>query len=337
VDPKSAKLWIEPSSEMKSGWIIKARGDVTSIGSGSQFIARVIEAAGISLDMDWDALVAKADRPAKRQKQRTDTSAPGYQAVRPNLHGNRSEGRAKEALELDISSIKMTTPVTIQVDHREPSTLLELLASHSMITVEIVSLDLGDIAIEDDSGNRLLIERKRCDASSNKTDFEVSVQDDGRLFDQSERLKMAAGASERQIIPVVILEGDVYANSTTMLCQQIDGAISFLSAIQRISVLPTYNHVHTAYVIAKLAGHFIGGLYTPVTLHKSKPKALFEQQRYALEALPGISTKVAELLLAEFGSVRRVMTASKEELLQVKGLGPKKVEAVIKLLDGVPA
>jgi DNA uptake protein ComE-like DNA-binding protein len=30
------------------------------------------------------------------------------------------------------------------------------------------------------------------------------------------------------------------------------------------------------------------------------------------------------------------MAASKEELLQVKGLGPQKVEALITLLDGVP-
>jgi len=202
------------------------------------------------------------------------------------------------------------------------------------VTVQRISLPLGDIAVEDREGNQLLIERKRCDSGSAKTDFEISITDDGRLFDQSERLKMAVGASEQQVIPVVLLEGDVYGNSTTMLCQQIDGAISFLSAVQKVSVLPVYNLNHSAYLILKLASHFVDGLYSPVSLHRAKPKAIFEQQKYILEALPGVSSKVADTLLETFGSVRNVMAASHEDLLKVKGLGPKKVKAMLQVLDG---
>jgi Fanconi anemia group M protein len=85
-------------------------------------------------------------------------------------------------------------------------------------------------------------------------------------------------------------------------------------------------------MIAKLASHFMDGLYTPVSLHKAKPKAVFEQQRYVLESLPGVSCKVAETLLEHFGSVRAVMRATKAEFLAIKGLGPKKVDALLAVM-----
>lgn len=336
LDPDEAKIWIEPSEKLRSGWAIRSRGDVSPAGKGAVFHNNVMGAAGITASMPWDDLVAQAQKSPKRRAKPPSPAKRGYQSALEHMRGNRSEGRSQEAASLDIASIKMNQPVTILVDHREPAALIELLRENEMVTVESVSLELGDFEVQDADGNRLLIERKRCDASSGKTDFEVSIQDDGRLFDQSERLKLAQGTSDRQVIPVVILEGDLYANSTTMLCQQIDGAVSFLSTIQRISLLPTCHIHHTAYLIVKLAGHFVGGLYTPVTLHKAKPKALFEQQKYVLEAFPGISAKSAELLLREFGTVRKVLTATRTELLSIKGMGPKRVDALMAVLEGGP-
>lgn len=330
VDQKDVKIWIEPSETTRSGWIIRSKGDLARVGLGDGLKEKVMEVVGINPSNTWDDLVNLAKNHKPRNK---------VNPARKSGFGTRKTGedipksaRAAEAANLDVASIKMLGPVTIQVDHREPEVLSRLLADHPMITVERVSLDLGDVLIEDHDGNKLIIERKRCDASTPKTDFEVSIQNDGRLFDQSERLKMEVGASDKQVIPVFLLEGDVYGNSNTMLCQQIDGALSFLSVVQKVSVLPTYNENHSAYMIAKLASHFVDGLYTPVSLHKAKPKAIFEQQKYALEALPGVSCKVAETLLEHFGSVRKVMTASKKDLLAVNGLGPKKVEVLLSVL-----
>lgn len=341
VDSREIKIWIEPCESVMAGWVVKAKGDVSAIGKAQVFQRRIIEVLGIDPSLSWPELVERySQKPRKGPKpKRPDTPAwagpaSSPQKSRENMVGDRSTARAYEALTLDIPSIKMLGPVTIQLDHREPKELRDLLSSHPMVTVESVSLDLADIAVEDKDGNRLLIERKRCDDSSPKTDFEVSIQDDGRLFDQTERLKMIAGASEQQVIPVVLLEGDVYSNSTTMLLQQVDGAISFMAAIQKVSLIPVYNINHSAYMIAKLASHFVDGLYTPVSLHRAKPKAIFDQQRYLLESMPGVSTKVAELLLSTFGTVRKVMSASREELLAVKGLGQKKVDALLKVLDG---
>lgn len=331
LDVDSVKIWIEPSDGAGlAQWVVKAKGDVSALGSGLGFQAAVMNALGISRDQSWSELlkIAKNQKPKTRAKSSTRV---GY-GTRKTGEDVPKSARASEAMNLDVSSIKMLGPVTIQMDHREPESLTDLLSDHPLITVERVSLDLGDILVEDKDGNRLIIERKRCSEGHTKTDFEYSIQDDGRLFDQSERLKMEVGASDKQVIPVFLLEGDVYGNSNTMLCQQIDGAISFLSVCQKVSVLPVYNQNHAAYMIAKLASHFVDGLYTPVSLHKAKPKAMFEQQRYVLEALPGVSCKVAETLLEHFGSVRKVMTASKKDLLAVNGLGPKKVEVLLSVL-----
>lgn len=227
VDSKDTKIWIEPSETLMAGWVIKARGEISSIGQGIAFQKRMMEVLAIDPAMSWADLVDKANQPSVRKGR--PAGEPG--ARRAPSGAEPATARAFEALNLDIPSIKMVAPVTIKVDHREPAELVQLLASHPMISVESGSLDLGDIAVEDRDGNQLLIERKRCDASTIKTDFEVSVQD-GRLFDQTERLKMQAGASDQLIIPIVMLEGDIYGNSTTMLCQAIDGAISFMAAIQ---------------------------------------------------------------------------------------------------------
>lgn len=332
VDSSAVKIWIEPSETLMAGWVVKAQGDVSALGQGMALQKRVMDALGISHTTSWSDLMKLTDSQAKPRGKQNVAQIGSYQKRRDNMVADPVSGRATEALNLDVSSIKMLGPVTIQVDHREPEALAQLLADHPMITVESVSLDLGDILVEDREGNRLIIERKRCGESGTKTDFEYSIQDSGRLFDQSERLKMEVGASDKQVIPVFLLEGDVYQNSSTMLCQQIDGALSFLSVVQKVSVLPVYNQNHAACMIAKLASHFVDGLYTPVSLHKAKPKAIFEQQTYVLESLPGVSCKMAELLLETFGSVRKVMSASKAELSAVKGLGPKKVEALLKVL-----
>lgn len=330
LDPQEVKIWIQPSESVMSGWVVKTKGDVSALGSGLELQKTVMTALGISHATSWSELVKMAqDKPTARGR----TPGTVKFGTRKRGQDTHKSQRPAEAMSLDVSSIQMPGPVTIQVDHREPESLISLLDSHPLITVDVVSLELGDILVEDRDGNRLIIERKRCD-DAGKTDFEISITDDGRLFDQSERLKMEVGSSDKQVIPVVLLEGDVYGNSNTMLCQQIDGALSFLSVIQTISVLPVYHQNHAAYMIAKLASHFVDGLYTPVSLHKAKPKAVFDQQLYALESLPGVSCRVAEQLLETFGSVRRVMLATQEELLAVKGFGPKKVAAFLKVLDG---
>jgi ERCC4-type nuclease len=327
-EPKTVKAWME---ESESSWIVKVTVKTEERVPSESIEAiksAVLEKAGLNGSESWaDLLVlaASKDVPAKKtapNPRKKDTSSP-------------TMARAKESGRLDIASIKMPGDITIEVDHRETTLISELLSKHPNITVNRVSLELADFRIEDREGNELLIERKRCEPTEaspdGKTDFDASVVVDGRLFDQAERLRFKTANSDHQVIPIVLLEGDVHGNSS-MLLQQVDGALSYLSVIQRISVLSSYGANHSAYIVAKLASHFVDGLYTPIARHKTKPKALLSQKLFVLESLPGVSSGIAEALLEHFGSVKAVATATEEELAAVKGVGPKRSRELARVL-----
>jgi DNA excision repair protein ERCC-4 len=53
---------------------------------------------------------------------------------------------------------------------------------------------------------------------------------------------------------------------------------------------------------------------------------------YVVSSLPGIGAKTASNLLRYFGSVRGVMNASKEQLLEVDGVGQKRAEEIHNVL-----
>ena len=328
--PNQAKLWFEEDRRSKRGWKLNSKGLDGSVS------AKDLEPAAVrQIGMEaptWHDLLSKisTSTPAKNATKGADKSPTPSAA---GWKDRQAGSRAGEAANLDVSSIRMAGTVTIEIDHRETPEVGEALDAHPQIEVVRRTLDLGDFRVVDSEGNELLIERKHCTNTRGRTDFESSVVSDGRLFDQSERLKFARANSDNLVVPVFVIEGDLYSNSQSMLVQQIDGALGFLSAIQQVSVLPTLNANHSAYVIAKLATHFAHGLFTPVTLHKAKPKQLDEQKLYILQALPGVSRGLAEALLEQFGSIAAVMTASDEQLLSVAGMGKKRVAALREALS----
>jgi len=61
----------------------------------------------------------------------------------------------------------------------------------------------------------------------------------------------------------------------------------------------------------------------------SKPEELLV---YVVSSLPGIGAKTANNLLSHFGSVRGVMNASKKDLMEVDGVGPKRAEEIHSVL-----
>jgi len=220
-----------------------------------------------------------------------------------------------------VASIKIPEMINIVIDHREPDELVNLLDVHPMITVAKGHLELGDILIN----ASVLIERKQCTNADGATDFKNSiVNDDKRLFNQSERLKL-----QEDYIPIILLEGKCYQNTSGMMVQQIDGAISFLSIIQRLSVLTTYNLKHTAYMIAKLGTHHRSGLGYEIALRSKKPEMLLDRKAFILEGISGVSATTAKLLIEHFDSVKNVINATEKELLEIKGIGPKIVKKIM--------
>lgn len=326
-DPKGVKAWIQESGKT---WALKVSVTTDSPVPATETDALKrtrLSQAGLSGAEPWGGLMDMASV----KSARPNVKKPSGGRPAPSA----SVSRAQESANLDVASIQMVGSITIEVDQRESPRVSEILATHPDITVARVALDLADFRIVDKDGNELLIERKRCIPTESspgaRGDFETSIFD-GHLFDQSERLKLKAANSESQIIPVFLIAGDAYQHSN-MLVQQIDGALSFLSVIQKITVLCSYDENHTAYLIAKMGSHFVDGLYTPVSFHKAKPKAIWDQRRYVLEALPGVSCGIAEALLERFGSIKGVATATEQELSAVKGIGPKRIKEIMRVIN----
>lgn len=70
------------------------------------------------------------------------------------------------------------------------------------------------------------------------------------------------------------------------------------------------------------------GDFTRVPIMQKRAWKPEELLVYVVSGLPGIGTKTAANLLAYFGSVRGVMNATKEELMEVDGVGPKRAEEI---------
>lgn len=336
------KVWIE---RVRGGMMLKRRRSDGKVHVDNPLLEQVLlvlvesgvaEETGISFEAIEALARTNTGRPA---------AARGPRAPRANqadLHlAATTPGpgwRHPQAEALDLATIPLKGPVEILVDHREPALLVTMLRENPLAQVSVGTLSLGDIAINrsaeadpestDPEDFAILVERKDCTASP--TDFESSIiNEDKRFFYQTEGLKLA------NALGVLMLEGDVYSNSTRMdLIQQVDGALTFATAIQRMSVLPTLSLRHSAYVILKLAQHQRWGLGYELGLRAEKPKTILDRSAYVLEGIPGVNAGLARTLLAHFGSVRAVALAEVVELKAVPGIGPKRAIEIHKALSG---
>lgn len=263
-----------------------------------------------SKDVDnWDAWVELGGQ--RNHDRREAPPAPIRMPEAPAAHG------------LDITRIPIKEPIHIQVDHREPEAIVQLLRSAPKVTVEVCALPLGDYVID----SRIIVERKSV------ADFEASVvDDDKRLFTQSERMK-----HQPDLLAVCLLEGDVFGRRQRMSVEQITGAITFLGMIQGMNVLNTLDHIHSAYLLVKLGQHAGAGLGYDLALRGKKPKALLSAKLFVLEGIPGVSSALARTLLCTFGSIAAIAAATPAELEEVPGIGRKRAQQIREVLAGADA
>lgn len=214
-------------------------------------------------------------------------------------------------------------PTVLHVDHREPAKLIELLRGTDNLEVVVEALDIGDYVAFDEHGEPILIvERKTV------RDLQTSVTEDAkRLFRQTKNMKAASGRG------VVLIEGDLYS-ATRLSLPSLTGTLSYLIAVQGLSVVPTLDERHTAYTIVKLLRHTAYGLGYQLSMRSSGPKDPEEAASFVLEGVPGVSAARARALLDHFGSIRAVANASADDLRQVDGVGPKTADLLVRTLGG---
>ena len=206
-------------------------------------------------------------------------------------------------------------PVTITVDSRESrSGIPNKLGTIPGVTVDQVELIAGDYLI----APGVAVERKSA------TDFIASVGE-GRLFDQMARMLIEHDRA------IVLVEGSLYDTRSAIGPEAIDGALSYISLLSGASLMVSPSLARTPYLLHRMALHLQHGLGYTVPLRAGKPKGPAISQ-YLLEGLPGVGPALAIALLTHFGNPRAVFSASREALLQVKGVGPKSADAILSAL-----
>lgn len=206
-------------------------------------------------------------------------------------------------------------PVTITVDSRESrSGIPNKLGTIPGVTVDQVELIAGDYLV----APGVAVERKSA------TDFITSVIE-GRLFDQMARMLIEHDRA------IVLVEGSLYDTRSAIGPEAIDGALSYISLLSGASLMVSPSLARTPYLLHRMALHLQHGLGYTVPLRAGKPKGPAISQ-YLLEGLPGVGPSLALSLLAHFGNPRAVFSASREALLQVKGVGPKSADAILSAL-----
>ena len=194
----------------------------------------------------------------------------------------------------------------IVCDHRErPSGVPTALAKHPDTEVTIQHLPLGDYEIND-----LIVERKTL------TDFARSVTD-GRLLNQIARL-----ARQRNKRVCLFIEGTTkdYPN-LSIPPTAFRGALVTVAVVFCVPILRSATVPDTADLILYAARQLNRRNARPLRRFGTNPGDLTRQQRFMLQAIPGIGPVKAADLLHAFGSPAGIATATIEDLRIVEGIG----------------
>jgi len=205
----------------------------------------------------------------------------------------------------------------IYIDHREHCDILKQTLKEFDFNLIERHLTIGDYIIAPDT----TIERKTVH------DFSISILD-GRLFNQAYRLSRFCEH------PIIIIEGKSFINnsSVSISIEAVKGALITLAQTFQIPVLRTKDECDTAWYIKQLSlqRQRVGEHKKPISAYT--PKKTETRKEYILKAFPGIGQEMAKSLINHFGSITNIVNASYEELSEIHGLGPKKIEDIYNVL-----
>lgn len=201
------------------------------------------------------------------------------------------------------------TGLVIYADDRENSVAKKL--SKMEVTVRKKRLEVADFLVSD----RTAVERKRAD------DFVDSMLDQ-RVFKQLEELQQF----ER---PVLLIEGDDLYQHRDVHPNAIRGALSSISIEYQVPIIWSSGEDETAELLKSMAKREQEENERELAIRgETAPKARKEMKEFVVAGLPDVNTKIAERLLEEFGSIEKVFTASKTDLMNVKGIGEKTADKI---------
>ncbi len=158
------------------------------------------------------------------------------------------------------------------------------------------------------------------------TDFRQSIVTN-RLFNQCRKLRQRSEPS------FLLIEGRPSQNAGEMNREAIRGARLAVSVFWCLPILSAVDAKDTANLLRRLARqNRRGAKYVNQRPHQVG-RNLTSRRLHVLQGLPGIGIEKAKRLLNHFGSVRRVLTATRKELMQVHGLGEKTTNMICRVLE----
>jgi ERCC4-type nuclease len=201
---------------------------------------------------------------------------------------------------------KNSSPNHIIVDDREcKSKVIMSLLEIEKVDISIRRLPVGDYQI----GNRVIVERKTL------KDFGKSIVD-GRLFRQMIRL------ANSKFMGMLILEGTAVDTIGLGISRSsMQGALITVSVILGIPILRSKDPIETAKLISYVGHQIDSRIRGSIQRHGYRPKNKKKTQLYILQGLPEVGQERAGRLLARFGSVEAVISASNRDLKSVDGIG----------------
>ena len=251
----------------------------------------------------------------KQMHKSLKTMSASSQAI-PQSTGLMAAAAGQASIEAFREGIEANTPQgpRIVIDDRETSSKVVEVLSDMGAAIQLERLPHGDFAI----GDRILVERKTA------RDF-VDTLIERDLLGQ---MKAMAEASTR---PVLVIEGgDIYAQRD-IHPNAIKGVLAALTVDMGVSLLYTRDAEDTAqmlFVLAKREESERGE--RKVHPHKSY-HSVKEEQEYIVSAFPEIGLRNARILLSHFGSVQKIVNASLDELVAVKGIGEKTAAKIFEI------
>jgi DNA excision repair protein ERCC-4 len=212
---------------------------------------------------------------------------------------------------------RIIKPIKIIADDREAnSKTVQELRKLAGVEVHIQRLPLGDYEID----RAILFERKSL------IDLVVSIKD-GRLFRQG--IKLASSP----IRCAIVLEGTAQdLKDSKMRREAIQGALVSLTIVLGIPLLRSKNPQETARLMIYAARQIRTMASGAIARRAKRPRGKRKLQLHFLQGLPGVGPERARNMLDTFGSVEKVITTDRNELMRVPGIGPflaKKIRWIV--------
>ncbi|HEC72105.1 MAG TPA: DEAD/DEAH box helicase, partial [Thermoplasmatales archaeon] len=169
--------------------------------------------------------------------------------------------------------------------------------------------------------SRIGVERKNVD------DYLNSLID-GKLFKQIQQLRDAYSR------PILILEGEDLLTKRNISHNAIFGSLASISVDYGVTVFRTKNSLETADLMRVIAQREQKDDNKKVAIRGMKRQmSMHERQQFLVEGLPNVSAVLADRLLNHFGSIRAIVNASEEELMEVEGIGKNIASEIVKLVN----